>query len=371
MDDWLKNRLLLAAAVLIAATGELRAQPLVKGDPVELAADGAAPAPPSADDSPLPAGFSYYAPSGGWFVAAEADVVWPRITALRSDDMSTFLFDPTARALNLDFGSAGEIDVGIRAKDASGFLLSFRGGSWTGQKSAQLQSFGVVDSWGFVTPPPENPSSWDLHTRDMHARLSFARLDFDYLGSGWAVGDSARLGWSMGVRAAWMGLVVTADDSFVVTRTTIDPVTGMPVSGPLTPELEHERVSVALGGGGVHLALDATWALGGTGWGLLARLDGGVLAAGGEERYSSVGADFPGAFSESHAGFLATLNATAGVQYVRPGRYATLRVSAGYQFEAWWFSVFEINLFPGGSQDLLSQLGWQSHGLFLRTVFEF
>jgi hypothetical protein len=50
-----------------------------------------------------------------------------------------------------------------------------------------------------------------------------------------------------------------------------------------------------------------------------------------------------------------------------------VRLSAGYQFEAWWFSTFQMDdfFFPGGSDDLVKRLDWQSHGLFVRSVFEF
>jgi hypothetical protein len=82
IDDRLTGWLILDAAALPTAAWGARAQP--------------------ADDAPLPPHFSYFAPSAGWFVETEADIVRPRIGGLRSGDPSTFLFDPSAHAMDPD-----------------------------------------------------------------------------------------------------------------------------------------------------------------------------------------------------------------------------------------------------------------------------
>lgn len=184
------------------------------------------------------------------------------------------------------------------------------------------------------------------------------------------------------MRGAWLAAGLTADDSYGVFQAALDPLTGAPLSQQSHRVFEHKRASASLTAGGLHLGADGTWALGQTGLCLFAGIDGGLLGGAEKGRYARWGSQPQGptnpTTSESHTALAATFNATAGVQYVVPWRGGSLRLSAGYQYEAWWFTTWQSggssNFFTMSISDpgpLFRELGWQSQGLFLRSELVF
>jgi hypothetical protein len=374
--------LLAAVAWACLAGGALRAQspsdPATSPLALALSPTPAA----SAFDGIDPTAGAYLASPPGWFVQAQAEVVKPRISKFNTADPFQFLYDPPLRPADLNWGSAGELGVGYRTGDENGFLLSFRGGSWTGHQQSGREAFGpagpIGSYWtgGTTAWSPDTSTPW---ARDLHSRLSFARVDLDYLGSGWPVTEFARVGWSAGARVAWFAADLSADDSFGAFQAALDPATGATLSQQPLRVFEHKRASVSLAAGGLHFATDGTVALGQTGLALFAGVDGGLLG-GREEGHYAHGAGDPGTAnnprtSENRSALAATLNASAGVQYVVPWRRASLRFSAGYQFEAWWSATAQGgsgnfgNVAPSEPGPLFGELGWQSQGLFLRSEF--
>lgn len=144
MDDTLRRWLVVAVACTGIAGGALRAQAPPEAE-TALIAPALSPSPPStAYDGPDPAAYSCVLSRPGWFVQAEVDVVWPRITTLGTCDPFLSLYDPPLAAANLSWGSAGAVGVGYRTGDENGFLVSFRGASWAGHQQLGRESYGPV-----------------------------------------------------------------------------------------------------------------------------------------------------------------------------------------------------------------------------------
>ncbi len=375
----------LVAAAWAGLAGGAIAQPPAGADPSPIAA---ALFPTSAADRSRdfdPALSSYVVPPPGWFVQSEADVAKPHVTRQLAGDTLSYGYDPPLAAAKLGWGTAGQLGVGYLTADADGLLLSFRGGSWAGQQRQGREAFGPTpatsDLWAGGTSAwtPDDGTAW---ARDLHTYLSFARLDLDYLGGGWPVADCARMGWSAGLRGAWLSAGYSADDTFGVVQRTVEPLTGFVLSQSTVQAFEHKAASLSVVAGGFHLAADGTWALGETGLCLCVGADGGLLIGHENARYShwenATDVVFGPRASDVGTALLGTFNARAGVQYVAPWRRGSLRLGAGYQFETWGLwrprtggGAGFGSVAPSETPHLFDTFSWGAHGAYLSCEFTF
>jgi hypothetical protein len=389
VDDRLWRYWLVAAAWVCFAGSALFAQAPPEGA-VSPFADFLVPSSSSASFSvPEPPPSPYVIAPPGWFTRAEGDVVKPHVASLSIGDPVRFFCDLPLGAAPLSWGSAGEVGLGYRTADANGFLLSLRGGSWVGSQRQGREAFGVVGPVGgdyllgsTTAWLPDEGVPW---AHDLHTRVGFGRLDLDYLGCGWSPLECERLGWSAGLRGAWMDTAFTAADSFGAIQRTLSPVNGAVLSEQAVGVLEHKRATLSVVAGGLHTAADWSWGLGQTGLVLYARADGGLLFGRQNGHYThwenyAVPVYDPGRTTDGRSAFLGTFNASAGVQYVVLWRDGSLRLSAGYQFEG-WYSCRLVSIQDGGSiggmggpsgpSPLFDSFGWTSHGVLLSAELVF
>jgi hypothetical protein len=126
------------------------------------------------------------------------------------------------------------------------------------------------------------------------------------------------------------------------------------------------RDSNYFNGAGPHAALEVQRHIGPLpAFALFAKVDASVLIGPLRQRFSATFPDgdgnlLVGATDQRHTQSVPTLNIRTGLSY-SPPRWETLRFSAGYQFEQWWF-LGDL----GNSRAELS-----SHGGFLRAELDF
>jgi hypothetical protein len=382
--------LLVAVAWVCFAGGALFAQAPPVGE-TSLFGDALVPSSSAAFFSfPDPTSSRYVVAPPGWFTRAEADVVRPHIASLGIGDPFRYFYEAPLGAATLDWGSAGEVGLGYRTEDANGFLLSLRGGAWVGSQRQGRAAFGAAGPIGgdyllgyTLAWVPDEGVPW---AQDLHTRVAFGRLDLDYLGCDWSLLECERMGWSAGVRGAWMDAAFTADDSFGIVQRTLSPVDGAVLSEQAFGVLEHKRATLWVVAGGLHTAVDWSWGLGQTGLVLFARADGGLLLGRQNGRYTYWANYAVPVYdlrrpTEGRTAFLGTFNASAGVRYVVPWCDGSLRLSAGYQFEGWYSCGLASMQGDGGSfggmggpgvpGPLFDSFGWTSHGLLLSAELAF
>jgi hypothetical protein len=366
MDDR-SRRVWIIVALLLTGAGVARGQNPPTPEPNALVVrDPPLPPPPA----------RYFAPPDGWFAGAEFDLIAPRFATLRTTRAaSDITFLGAVRSLDLDTAGAGELDLGYRWEDGNGLMLSSRGSGSTahvvrgGQPGYGLAPTAFTRAFFDQAGAQGDGAVYGFGdgTRDLHAHVTAGRLDFDYLSAPAFLGDSFRLGWSGGLRVVGQSAELRADDSFTITRT--DSANGSQAALPVTT---HQRVTNSFGGLGAHLALDGSWALGESGFALLGKVDGGLVGGGARQRASfsmSGPVSEPGATSEVRpSAVVTTLNARAGVSYTVLLSRAWVRLSAGYQFEEWWFDAVGK---PAEQEALFKRLDWLDHGAFLRGEIGF
>jgi hypothetical protein len=317
-------------------------------------------------------------PCCGWFVDLEAGAIDPRITELKTSRDGSYIFLRQVHSLDLDWSGVGEVGLGYRFAGGNGVRLSYRG---FGSESHTTQTgdaaaFDPLFFVGFFAGmgPMGLPSpSISPAVRDLHARLDVNRLDLDYFSAEHILGDSFLVGWTVGARLAILHLDTQVSDRFIITEQvspTLLPST-LVFSNSLPIDL-HQGATDTTTVAGIHAGLNGSWSPAGNGWALFGKADGGILGGGSTQRYSismSGPAALPEESGTTHGGSLmTTLNLQAGVQYTVPLERLWMRLSAGYQFEAYWFSAV------GGGADkhaLYKEIDLTDHGPFARCEIRF
>jgi hypothetical protein len=354
--------------------------------PAELPPEPIPAGPPAVEDLAIPAVLgdecSVADATSGWFARAQLGVVQPSFegVATSRDGEGTFL--GRLRSLDLDWTVSPRLEAGYTfgsgaAASASYRFLSARGGhESTAPADGPYAALGDLptDSGRFASPDP-----W--LTRDIRGGLDEHWLDLDYSLAEQPVGRMLWCRWFVGARLAALHTQFTARDRLAVhVRDVADPTRDLG-SFPLAVE---QRATQESFGAGPHLGVDGTCPLGTTGLALVARADAGVVFAANRQGYDvTAGALVTGpgtggvpvtvsvparSATERGPGVIPTVNLAAGLDWSAPLGRSCVRITAGYELDAWWFRARG----HGAEQNaLFTSLSQLSHGPFVRCRLDF
>jgi hypothetical protein len=304
-----------------------------------------------------------------WLVDLEVDVLVPKFTRWSTARAFDNFLHQNGPA-DLDWTVAPVLRFGYVCNQGGTLLASYRYLASDGDSTHGITFPVAFPAMTLLAGqfPVFNPVVPGL--RRVHSRLNLHTLDLDYVWPECRPLDRLALQWALGGRFLGSSFEADARDTWAPPPPLPFP-TGVAMTGSAVPRATRQKFTNEFFGAGPHAVLDLAWPLGDRGLAVFGRVDGSLLVGGTEQR---VREEF--AFNVSGFGnedetegpmLVPTLSVQVGVRWTIPCDSLLFHLSAGYQYEKYWY----VAVGEGSDDAFFHNIDLQTHGLFLRCGMDY